>query len=129
MLGMDLSTRQCGRHVAVALPGELDVADAVSVAAALAMVAARNPEIIVDLAAREFIDLSGVAAPAGGPKQAWHARGDLLLAASQLRVLTLSRPIDVFPVHASAGEAAGSSGPSPRAAGPPAGSSIFLTVT
>ena len=81
------------------------------------VVAARAPEIIVDLAGLEFIDSSGVAALARGRKLARHAGGDLLLAAPQhqvLRVLTLTRLIDVFPVYASVDEAAvlrGSSAP------------------
>lgn len=61
-----------------------------------------------------------------------HAGADLLLAAPQRqgpRVLTPTRLIDVFPVHASLGEAAGSAGRSLRAAGPPAGSPIFFAVT
>jgi anti-anti-sigma factor len=73
-------------------------------------VAAPNLEIIVDLAGLEFIDSSGVAALAHGRKHARHTQGDLLLAAPQdqvLRVLTLTRLIDVFPVHASVEEAAG----------------------
>src|SRR6266480_6459126 len=83
MISVDLSTRDCGGHVIVALRGELDMADAVSVAAALAAVAAREPEIIVDLAGLEFIDSSGVAALARGRKQARHAGGDLRLARSE----------------------------------------------
>jgi len=62
MFSVDLSTRECDGHVVVALRGELDIADAVSVAAALAAVAARDLEIIVDLTGLEFIDSSGVAA-------------------------------------------------------------------
>jgi anti-sigma B factor antagonist len=111
MIRVDLSTRECDGHVIVALRGELDIADAVSVAAALAAVAAREPEIIVDLAGLEFIDSSGVAALARGRKQARHAGGDLRLAAAQqqvLRVLTLTRLIEAFPVHASVDEAVGS---------------------
>lgn len=52
-----------------------------------------------------------------GRRQARHAGGELLLAAPQqqvLRVLILTRLIDVFPVHASVAEAAGSAGHSPR---------------
>ena len=75
MISVDLSTRVCDGHVIVALRGEFDIADAVSVAAALAAVAAREPEIIVDLAGLEFIDSSGVAALARGRKQARHAGG------------------------------------------------------
>src|SRR5580704_13049192 len=110
MFNVDLSTRDCDGHVIVVLRGELDVADAAGVAGALAVVAARAPKIIVDLAGLEFIDSSGVAALARGRKLARHAGGDLLLAAPQrgvLRVLTLTRLIDVFPVHASVDEAAG----------------------
>ena len=59
MFSVDLSTRQCDGHVVVELRGALDLADAAGVAAALAAVAAREPDIIVDLAALEFIDSSG----------------------------------------------------------------------
>jgi anti-sigma B factor antagonist len=81
MFSVDLRTRESGGHVVVELRGELDLADAAGVAAALAAVAAREPQIIVDLAALEFIDSSGVAALARGRKQARRAGGDLLLAA------------------------------------------------
>ncbi|HUK70277.1 MAG TPA: STAS domain-containing protein [Streptosporangiaceae bacterium] len=110
MVSMDVSTRECGGQVIVALHGELDLAEAASVAAALAAVAAREREIIVDLAGLEFIDCSGVAALVRARKQARHAGGDLLLAAPQqqvLRLLTLTCLIDVFSVHASVDEAAG----------------------
>jgi anti-anti-sigma factor len=56
--------------------------------------------VIVVLGGLEFIDSSSVAALARGRKLARHAGGDLLLAAPQhqvLRVLTLTRLIDVFP--------------------------------
>jgi anti-anti-sigma factor len=52
----DLSTRRFDGHAVVALRGELDLADAVAVTAALTAVAAREPAIIVDLAGLEFID-------------------------------------------------------------------------
>jgi len=121
MVSVDLSTRECDGQVIVALRGVLDVADAVSVAAALTAVAARERDIIIDLAGLEFIDSSGVAALVRGRRQARHAGGELLLAAPQqqvLRVLTLTRLIDVFPVHASVAEAAGSAGHSPQVATP-----------
>jgi anti-sigma B factor antagonist len=92
MISVDLSTRECDGRVVVALRGELDITDAVSVAAALAAVAAREPEIIVDLAGLEFIDCSGVAALARGRTQARHAGGDLRLAAAQQQVLRGSYP-------------------------------------
>jgi anti-sigma B factor antagonist len=103
------------------LRGVLDVAEAASVAAALTAVAVRQRDIIIDLAGLEFIDSSGVAALVLGRRQARQAGGDLLMAAPQqqvLRVLTLTRLIDVFPVHASVAEAVGSADPSPRAAMP-----------
>jgi anti-sigma B factor antagonist len=132
MFSVDLSTRECDGHVIVALRGELDVADAVSVAAALAALAARNLQIIVDLAGLDFIDSSGVAALARGRKHARHAGGDLLLAAPKqqvLRILTLTRLIEVFPVHASVDDAAGRLRGAPRSAAPVPGSPAILAVT
>ena len=111
MFSVDLSTRECDGHVVVALRGELDLVNATDVAAALVTVAAREPVIIVDLAALEFIDSSGVAALARGRKHARHAGGDLLLAAPRqqvLRVLAVTRLLDVFSVHPSVEEAVGS---------------------
>jgi anti-anti-sigma factor len=132
MFGVDLSTRECDGHVVVVLCGQLDTADAADVAAALTAVAVREPRIIVDLAGLQFIDSSGVAALARGRKQARHAGGDLLLAAPQhqvLRVLTLTRLIDVFPVHTSVDDAARSAGRSRRAAAPAAGRPARVAVT
>ena len=121
MISVDLSTRERDGQVIVALRGVLDVADAVSVAAALTAVAARQRDIVIDLAGLEFIDSSGVAALVRGRRQARYAGGQLLLAAPQqqvLRVLTLTRLIDVFPVHASVAEAVCSAGRSPQVAMP-----------
>jgi anti-anti-sigma factor len=132
MVSVDLNVRECDGHVVVALRGELDIADAVSVAAALAAVAARERAIIVDLAGLEFIDSSGVAALARGRKHARHAGGDLLLAAPRqqvLRVLTLTRLIDAFPVHASVAEAAGNARNSGRAVAPVTGRPVGVAVT
>jgi anti-sigma B factor antagonist len=132
MVSVDLSTREGDGHVVVVLGGDLDVVDAAGVAAALAVVAARAPEIIVDLARLEFIDSSGVAALARGRKLARHAGGDLLLAAPQhqvLRVLTLTRLIDVFPVYASVDEAARTAGLTRQAAAVVDGSPARVAVT
>jgi anti-sigma B factor antagonist len=132
MFSVNLSTRECGGHVIVALRGELDIADAVGVAAALAVVAARNLDIVVDLAGLEFIDSSGVAALARGRKHARQAGGDLVLAAPQqqvLRVLTLTRLAEVFLVHASVDEAASSARHCRPPAAPVAGSPAILGVT
>jgi anti-sigma B factor antagonist len=105
----DLSTRSVDGRAVVALRGELDVADAVAVAAALTAVAAREPRIIVDLSDLEFIDSSGVAALACGRRQAWRVGGDLVLAAAQgevMMVLAITRLIDAFCVYATVEEAA-----------------------
>jgi len=108
-----LSTRSYDGRSVVALRGELDSADAVAVAAALAAVAAREPQIIVDLAGLDFIDSSGVAALARGRRQARLAGGDLVLAAPRqkvLRVLAVVRLADAFSVYATVEEAVGEAG-------------------
>jgi anti-sigma B factor antagonist len=109
MAGVDLSTRESDGQVVVALRGQLDMAEAAGAAAAFAAVAASEPRIIVDLAGLEFIDSSGVAALVRGRNLARQAGGELLLAAPRqqvLRVLTLTRLVDVFPVHATVAVAA-----------------------
>jgi len=109
----NLSTRSCDGRAVVALRGELDLVDAAAVAAALTAVAAREPQIIVDLAGLEFIDSSGVAALARGRRQAWRAGGDLVLAAPQqkvLRVLAVIRLAEAFSVYATVEDAAGEAG-------------------
>jgi len=113
MFSADLSTREGGDHVVVALRGELDMADAASIATALTEIAARVPAIIVNLEALDFMDSSGVAALARGRRQARRAGGDLVLAAPQqqvLRILALTRLADAFLVHASVSEAVFSAG-------------------
>ncbi len=109
MAGVVMSTCESDGQVVVTLRGQLDITEAARVAAA---VAAREPQIIVDLAALEFIDSSGVAALVRGRNLARRAGGELLLAGPQqqvLRVLTLTRLIDVFSLHATVDEAAGRS--------------------
>jgi anti-sigma B factor antagonist len=108
-----LSTRSCEGRAVVALRGELDLVDAVAVAAALTAAAVSQPQIIVDLAGLKFIDSSGVAALARGRRQAWQAGGDLVLAAPQREVtlaLALTRLSDAFRVYATVEEAAGEAG-------------------
>jgi anti-sigma B factor antagonist len=112
MLSMNLSASECDGRAVVALRGEFGETDAASVAAALAAVAARTPEIIVDLAGLDFIDSSGLAALVLARVQARQAGGDLLLAAPHdqvLRVLGVIRLAEVFSVHASVEQAAGRS--------------------
>jgi anti-sigma B factor antagonist len=118
MFSMDLgSSESCG-HVIVALHGELDLVDAAGVAAALGVVAAREPRIIVNLAGLEFIDASGIAALSLGRRHARNAGGDLLLAAPQRqvrRVLAIIWEVDGLAVHASVAEAVASAGASLQA--------------
>ena len=103
-----LSTREYGGHVVVALDGELDVVDAAGVMAVLAAAAARDPRIIVDLAALEFIDCCALGVLGLVRAQARQAGGDLLLAAPRgpvQRILALTGLIGVFSVHASVEQA------------------------
>jgi anti-sigma B factor antagonist len=120
MAFVELITREGNGQVVVSLRGELDVAGAASVAAALAQVAARTCQVIVDLEGLDFIDSSGLAALVRARKHARHAGGDLLLAAPQrqvLRVLAITRVTDTFSVHACVEDAVGSPGRSAAAAG------------
>ena len=112
MVRMDLNISECGGQAVVTLSGELDVADAARVVAALAVTVVRQRQIIVDLAGLEFIDSSGLAALIRIRKQARHAGGDVLIAAPQhqvLRVLAVTRMLDDFSIYASVDEAAGRS--------------------
>jgi anti-sigma B factor antagonist len=121
MFCMDLGSSECGGHVVVVLYGELELVDAAAVAAALRTVAGRQPRIIVDLAGLEFIDASGAAALARGPRHARNAGGDLLLAAPQRlvrRVLAITWEGDGFDIYASVAEAAASAGASWQAVAP-----------
>lgn len=105
----DLSTRACDGYVVVALSGELDMLDAARVTAGLTSAAAREPQVIVDLADLKFIDCSGITALIRGRKLARDAGGELRLAAPRpqvLQVLTLTRLTHVTPVYASLAEAA-----------------------
>jgi anti-sigma B factor antagonist len=132
MAFMELITRECDGQVVVSLRGELDVADAASVAAALARVAACTRQVIVDLEGLEFIDSSGLAALVRARKHARLAGGDLLLAAPQrqvLRVLAVTRLADVFSVHACVEDAAGRPGRSAAAATPASASPVLVAVT
>ncbi len=96
------------------------------------MVAATGRTVILDLAGLEFIDSSGLAALVRARQHARRAGRDLLLAAPQqqvLRMLAITRLIDVFAVHASVHEAAGIAGRIPVASAPSAGNPAILAVT
>ena len=122
MISAGLGVRDYGGHIVVTLRGELDVVDAASVAAALTAAAARNPRVIVDLAALEFIDCCALGALARVREQARQAGGDLLPTAPRgqvRRILALTGLSGVFCVHASVDEAAAAAG-WPRPGGHPA---------
>ena len=121
MFSTDLASRSGDGYAVVALRGELDLVDAASVAFALAMIAGRDPVIVVDLAGLEFIDSNGVVALGRGRKRARRAGSDLVLAAPRprvTRVLAAIRLTDPFTIYATADEAVRGTRRSPRAAGP-----------
>ena len=131
MVSAGLSICECDSYVIATLRGELDVSDAASVAGALTAVAARNPRIIVDLAALAFIDCCALGELSRVRAGARQAGGDLLLAApggQVRRILTLAGMTGVFPVCASLAEAVRIAGcylaparrPPPPAPGAPA---------
>jgi anti-sigma B factor antagonist len=123
MVSVELSTRERDGQVVVVLRGELDVAEAAQVAASLAVVAASGRTVIVDLEGLGFIDSSGLAALVSARHHARRAGSDLLLAAPQqqvLRMLAITRLLDVFAVHARVDEAAGIPVAIASAAGTPA---------
>ena len=132
MCTVDLISRECDSRILVGLRGELDVAVAVRVVAELSVAAACERDMIVDLAGLEFIDSSGLAALVRVRERARLAGGDLLLAAPHgqvLRLLSLTRLIDGFSVHASVDEAARDAGQSRRAAATVSGPPAILAVT
>ena len=113
MVNLELSTRAGDGQAVVVLRGELDVTEAASVASSLSVVATSGRDVIVDLTGLEYIDSSGLAALVLARQQARRAGYDLLLAAPQqqvLRMLAITRLIDVFAVHADVDEAFGSAG-------------------
>ena len=106
MFNVSLIVGECSGCVVVALHGELDIADAADVAAALAAASAGRTAIVVDLAGLTFIDCSGVRALAG--TRARHAGGVMLLAAPRrvvLRVIALTGLIDIGDVCATVEDA------------------------
>jgi anti-sigma B factor antagonist len=102
MCSLYLNTRDGSRQMVVALHGDLDVTDAASVAHTLITAAARDRQIIIDLAGLENMDSSGLAALVLARKYARQVGGDLLLAAPQrqaLRLLAVTRLMEILSVH------------------------------
>lgn len=132
MVNVELSAREGDGQVVVVLRGELDVTEAARVAASLAVVAASGRTVILDLEGLGFIDSSGLAALVRARRLARRAGFDLLLAAPQrqvLRMLAITRLIDVFAVHACVDEAAGIAGRIPVAIAPTSANPVVLAMT
>ena len=110
MVSVELSTRAGDRQVVAVLRGELDVTEAANIAASLGVLADTGRDVIVDLEGLEYIDSSGLAALVLARQHARRVGCDLLLAAPQqqvLRMLAITRLLDVFAVHARVDEAVG----------------------
>jgi anti-sigma B factor antagonist len=132
MVSVELSTRADDRQVVAVLRGELDVAEAANVAASLAVVADTGRDVIVDLEGLEYIDSSGLAALVLARQHARRAGGDVLLAAPQqqvLRMLAITRLLDVFAVHARVDEAVAAAVRVPAASVPEADSPALPAMT
>jgi anti-anti-sigma factor len=117
MGSVELSARGDG-PVVVTLRGQLDVAAAATVSAALATIASGGCTLILDLEDLEFIDSSGLAAFVRTRRYARQAGFDVLLAAPRpqvLRMLALTRMRDGFAVHVCVEDAAGATGRSQAA--------------
>ncbi len=109
MFNLHVNTSARDGYVVVVLRGEVDVANATHVTAALMAAISGEALIIVDLAKLKFIDARGIAALVRARNNARKAGGDLHLCAPQAQVLKLLgtiRPVDTFAVHDSVEEAA-----------------------
>ena len=129
MFNVSMIVRDCGNTAVVALRGELDIADAAEVAAALMAAAVGRTETVVDLAGLAFLDCSGVAALVRARTQVRRAGGVLLLASPQrrvLRVIALTGLIDIADIHDSIEDATDMAR---RAARPPWLSELRATKT
>jgi anti-sigma B factor antagonist len=110
MFSVDLDVREYDDYVIVELCGELDLADAAEVAAALTAAAAGGRKTIVDLAGLAFIDCSGATALARAQRWVRQVGGTMLLVAPRprvQRVFELSRLIDGVSIRASVEQATG----------------------
>lgn len=128
---MEMSSREDDGQAVVVLRGELDATEAASVAASLTALAASGRNVIVDLEGLEFIDASGLAALMYARQRTRRAGCELLLAAPQqkvLRMLAITRLIDVFAVCACVDEAAGIASRTPGAIAPAAGNPAMLAM-
>ena len=132
MVSVELSTPVDDRQIVAVLRGELDVTEAASVAAALAVVADTGRDVIVDLEGLEYIDSSGLAALVLARQHARRVGCEVLLVAPQkqvLRMLASTRLLDVFAVHARVDEAGGIAGRVLAPSGPEAGRPALPAMT
>jgi len=109
MFNVILSTHEFDGHGVVTLRGELDLADAPSVAEHLSAAVAAYGRVIVDLEGLEYIDSSGLGVLVRILKLARGSGGDLPLAGPQgvvRKVLTATGLMGVFSVYPSVAEAA-----------------------
>ena len=131
MVSVELSTRAGEGQVVVALRGELDVAEAAKVAASLAVVAASGRDCHCRPGGPGVHRLQRPGRAGARAAARPRAGFDLLLAAPQqqvLRMLAVTRLIDVFAVHACVDEASGIAGRIPVAIAPAAGSPVLLAM-
>jgi anti-sigma B factor antagonist len=101
MTADDYEVRWIGRQAAVAMPAEIDVANADEIHRAL--VSAANlgaPVLIVDMSATTFCDSAGVQAIIAGHKQAAATDTQLrLVAPAVMRILTLVGVGQLVPLY------------------------------
>jgi anti-anti-sigma factor len=131
MGSVELSARGDG-PVVVTVRGELDVADAASVSAALAAIASSGCDLILDLEDLEFIDSSGLAAFARARRHARRAGFDVLLAGPRpqvVRMLAVTHMSDIFSVHLCVDDAAGTTGRAEAAIAPTARSPVLRAAS
>lgn len=103
-------TREQDGYRIIAVSGEVDLSWSAEIRAAiLAALEARQP-VLVELAAVEYIDSSGVASFVEGYQRARKERlqfGLVAVSAQVMAVLTLARLETVFPIHADLAAARG----------------------
>jgi anti-sigma B factor antagonist len=103
MPGVELSTSACDGHVVVALRGELDVAGAPEVQAAITALVARGRYLLIDMSALDFIDCTSLGALVQARVLAQRGGGDVVLAAPQRharRILAVTGQDGAFWVQA-----------------------------
>jgi anti-sigma B factor antagonist len=133
VLELTVITQREGAHTVVGVAGEIDVYTAPTLREQLNdLVADGQHDLVVDMAAVDFLDSTGLGVLVGGLKRARAHGGELRLVCDQERILKVFRITGltaVFPIHPSLAEAlaAGPAAPdspgpeSPGVATPPAG--------